>query len=217
MKRALAWIVAVLALAAPLEAPAGTAGDFDYYVLSLSWSPTWCASAAGRNDAEQCASDRRYAFVVHGLWPQYDRGWPQYCDTTERWVPGELVAALRDIMPSQALVIHQWRKHGTCSGLGQAAYFATARRLFAALRIPARYRAPTDQVAIAPRQLVSDFVRANAGLDASMLSLQCGNARDTARLGELRVCFSRDGRFSPCGRNEERACNARILNLPPVR
>jgi ribonuclease T2 len=217
MKRALAGIVALLALGAPLQVGAGSAGDFDYYVLSLSWSPTWCASDAGRNDAEQCASGRRFAFVVHGLWPQYDRGWPQYCDSDERWVPSGLIAALRDIMPSKALVIHQWRKHGTCSGLAQADYFATVRRLFAALHIPARYRAPSDQLAISPGGLVSDFVTTNAGLDASMLSLRCGNARDTARLRELRVCYSRAGRFRACGRNEQRACNARILKLPAVR
>ncbi|MCW8842371.1 MAG: ribonuclease T, partial [Rhodobacteraceae bacterium] len=35
---ALAWLCA-----SPLAADGQKAGEFDYYVLSLSWSPTWCA------------------------------------------------------------------------------------------------------------------------------------------------------------------------------
>ncbi len=217
MKPALALLLFALALVAPRGACAGAAGDFDYYVLSLSWSPTYCATEAGRTDRGQCAAGRHYAFVVHGLWPQYEKGWPQYCDTTERWVPAMTINAMLDIMPSKTLIIHEWRKHGTCSGLAQSAYFATLRRLFAELHIPARYLAPSDSVSVTPAGLVDDFVRTNAGLDASMLSVACGNSRDTARLSELRVCFSRDGRFRACGPNERHGCNARILQLPPVR
>ncbi|MGI9404557.1 MAG: hypothetical protein ACR2OF_08650, partial [Hyphomicrobium sp.] len=49
------------------------AGEFDYYALVLSWSPTEClTSTRGRSDA-QCArrDGKRYGFVLHGLWPQY--------------------------------------------------------------------------------------------------------------------------------------------------
>ncbi len=217
MKSAVALVLLSFALMAPLAACADTAGDFDYYVLSLSWSPTWCAAEPGRARAAQCAVGRRYAFVAHGLWPQYERGWPQYCDTSERWVPRATIAAMLDIMPSKDLIIHEWRKHGTCSGLSQKDYFAILRRFFAALHIPARYLAPTRTVTITPAGLESDFIKSNAGLDASMLSLTCGNARDTARLSELRVCFSRNGHFRACGANESHRCDARLLNLPPVR
>ena len=53
-------------------------GQFDYYVLALSWSPSYCAGEAGQNDQQQCAPGRRFAFVVHGLWPQYNKGWPEF-------------------------------------------------------------------------------------------------------------------------------------------
>ena len=56
-------------------------GEFDYYVLALSWSPTYCASEAGASDGQQCAPGRRFAFVVHGLWPQFKQGWPENCET----------------------------------------------------------------------------------------------------------------------------------------
>ena len=55
------------------------AGVFDYYSLVLSWSPTFCDSNAGRRARQQCGLNRRYAFVVHGLWPQHEKGWPQNC------------------------------------------------------------------------------------------------------------------------------------------
>ena len=217
MKHAVLLIALAFIWLAPPAARAGTAGDFDYYVLSLSWSPTWCATPAGRGDNRQCGPGRHYAFVVHGLWPQYDQGWPQYCDTPEHWVPQSLIAANLDIMPSKQLIIHEWRKHGACAGLDQKDYFATLRRFYRALHIPARYLSPTAPVTVTPAGLVSDFVKTNPGLDASMLSLNCGNARDQAHLSELRVCLSRDGRFRPCGRNERHGCKAGILILPPVR
>jgi len=206
MKSVAALILLSLALLPPVAARAGNSGDFDYYVLSLSWSPTWCASEPGRARDAQCAAGRRY-----------ERGWPQYCDSAERWVPRTAIAAMLDIMPSKRLIIHEWRKHGSCSGLSQKDYFAALRRFFVSLHIPARYLAPTRTVTVTAAGLVSDFVKSNAGLEASMLSLDCGNARDTARLSELRVCFSRNGHFRACGANERHGCAARLLNLPPVR
>ena len=78
-------LVAVLVLALPgttAEArkyKKSKAGVFDYYSLVLSWSPTFCDSNAGRRDRAQCGKNRHYAFVVHGLWPQHEKGWPQNC------------------------------------------------------------------------------------------------------------------------------------------
>lgn len=208
------FLAAVLLSAAPLAAEAG---DFDYYALSLSWSPSYCAGPAGRDDAEQCGPGRRFAFVVHGLWPQYERGWPQDCDTEERWVAEERIGAMLDLMPSRKLIIHEWRKHGSCSGLSQEDYFGATRALFAKVRVPARYLAPQADIVTTPDGLVSDFVKTNRDLTANMISVQCGNARDEARLSELRICFDRAGSFIACGTNEARQCRARQLVMPPVR
>lgn len=199
-----------------VEARGPTPGQFDYYALALSWSPTYCA-ARGGDDDQQCGRGRSYAFVVHGLWPQYRRGWPQNCPTQENWVPQDLIYSLRDIMPSKRLVIHQWKKHGSCSGLGMNAYFDSTRMFFQKVKIPARYSAPTADIVTTPSQLVTDFIKTNAALEAGMLSVQCGNARDRARLAELRVCYSKDGAFRDCGANERRVCNAKTLVLPKVR
>ena len=190
---------------------------FDYYALTLSWSPTYCASKKGRRDRGQCGSQRRFAFVVHGLWPQYNRGWPQYCKTNQRWVGRRQIKRMLDIMPSKRLIIHEWTKHGSCSRLGQKAYFKLTRQLFAKVLTPARYLSPNKPVLITPQKLVSDFLKTNRGLTADSLSVQCGNSRNQARLSELRICFSKSGEFTSCGQNERRRCNAQTLILPPVR
>jgi ribonuclease T2 len=162
-------------------------GEFDYYVLALSWSPSYCAGEAGRNDHQQCAPGRRFAFVVHGLWPQYARGWPEFCRTRENWIPQELIDGVMDVMPSKRLIIHQWKKHGSCSGLTQSVYFNEVETLFGRLRIPARYLSPQAPIMVTPEQLVTDFVKSNVALTADMLSVQCGNATGQVRLSELRV------------------------------
>lgn len=198
-------------------AQAAEPGGFDLYVLSLSWSPSYCAAPQGRDDSEQCAPGRRFAFVVHGLWPQYERGWPQDCDTQERWVPEQRIGAVLDIMPSRKLIIHEWRKHGSCSGLSQEDYFGALRAFFGKVQIPARYLAPQADIVTTPEQLAVDFVKTNRELTAAMISVQCGNARDRARLAELRICFDKAGSFIACGANEADDCRARQLVMPPVR
>jgi ribonuclease T2 len=192
-------------------------GDFDYFVLSLSWSPTYCESSDGVADRQQCSPGRRFAFVVHGLWPQYDSGWPEYCATGETRVPQSIIDDMLAIMPSKPLIIHEWKKHGSCAGLAMSDYFRATKMLFAKVRIPARYLSPGAAIVTTPQQLVSDFVKSNRDLTADMLSVQCGNARDRARLSELRICLDRHGNFSQCGANEDRQCRARQLVMPPVR
>ena len=120
-------LVVNLSLVPAARADAPKPDWFDYYVLALSWSPSYCAGEAGQNDSQQCAPGRRFAFVIHGLWPQFAKGWPEYCATREAWVPQKLIEGMMDVMPSKKLIIHEWKKHGTCSGLSQADYFSSAR------------------------------------------------------------------------------------------
>jgi ribonuclease T2 len=193
------------------------AGAFDYFALSLSWSPSYCASDAGQRDASQCSPGRKFAFVVHGLWPQFNQGWPQDCPTEEDWVVQQNIDAMLPIMPSKKLIIHEWKKHGSCAGVSQSDYFKATRLLFEKVKIPARYLSPTADVITTPEQLVTDFVKTNLNLTADMLSVQCGNSQDRARLNDLRICIDRRGNFAPCGENEKHACQAKQLVLPQVR
>ena len=196
-------------------------GVFDYYLLSLSWSPTYCADVGeGRGDP-QCRprSGRPYAFVLHGLWPQYERGWPSSCRSPDRgYVPAPVAERMLDIMPSKRLVFHEYRTHGTCSGLGVDGYFDLARKLYEKITIPRRFAGPVDErMTISPGELVSEFLEANPRLKPDMIAVSCGGPGN--RLKEVRICFDKGGSFRACGRNESqsRLCSADRMYVPPVR
>jgi ribonuclease T2 len=197
----------------------GGAASFDYYALVLSWSPTYCSTPQGKKAKLQCGVGRKrdYGFVVHGLWPQYKKGWPQNCPTGEKWVSKGQIAAMLDIMPSPKLVIHEWKKHGTCSDLGQTAYFATTRELYNKLKIPKQYISPGQYTTTSPEDLKRQFMRANSWLQPEMISVQCGNRRDRATLRDLRFCFGTDLKPRACGQNERQQCKASRLIMPPAR
>lgn len=192
------------------------AGEFDYYVVALSWSPTYCASVGQREGGTQCNGKRPYSFVLHGLWPQYSRGWPQFCETgTRPWVPENTISAMLDVMPSKKLIIHQYKKHGTCSGLTPEAYFDVSRKLYDSIKIPERYQLPEQPLQVSPGEVVGDFIKANPELKPEMIAVSCGGRR----LRELRVCFGRDLKPQACGGNEDtrKLCSSDNVVMPPVR
>jgi ribonuclease T2 len=197
------------------------AGAFDYYVLALSWSPTYCSDVGDTRYDPQCrpGGARPYAFVLHGLWPQYERGWPEHCRSPDRgYVPRPVANRMLDIMPSDKLIFNEYRKHGTCSGLGVDGYFALARQLYDKVRIPERFVGLSDErLLLSPGELVREFVAANPGLAPDMLAVDCGGTGQ--RLREVRICFDRGGAFRRCGGNENprRLCTAERMYVPPVR
>lgn len=195
------------------------AGRFDYYSLVLSWSPTYCAGEGARSGEPQCdVRGRPYSFVLHGLWPQYERGFPDTCATRERpFVPNRIIDQMMDIMPSKRLIIHEYRKHGTCSGLSADQYYGLSRRLFEKVRIPKQFVNPQQPKHVSPGELVGAFLAANPNLKPDMLAVSCRGSGD--RLREVRICFSREGEFRRCGTNENqrRLCNANRMYVPPVR
>ena len=197
------------------------AGDFDYYLLVLSWSPTYCADVGQERRDPQCnpRAGRPFAFVLHGLWPQWERGWPHDCRSPDRgYVPGPVAERMLDIMPSKRLVFHEYRTHGTCSGLGVDGYFELARQLYRKVKIPSRLASPVEErMTIAPGELIGEFVAANPQLKPDMIAVACGGAGN--RLREVRICFDKGGAFRACGRNEDQArlCAADRMYVPPLR
>jgi ribonuclease T2 len=221
-KVALAAVALAITAGGTALAQRNEAGVFDYYVLALSWSPTHCIEVGDDRRDPQCVrghNGRPYAFVLHGLWPQYERGWPQECRSTDRgWVPGPVADRMLDIMPSKRLAFYQYRKHGTCSGLGVDGYFKMARELYDKVKIPPRYAGIVDErTTVGVGELIDEFLQTNPGLKPDMVSVQCGGAGH--RLKEVRFCFSKSGEFRSCGRNEDqrRLCSAERMYVPPVR
>ena len=190
-------------------------GQFDFYVLALSWSPTYCQETAerGRESREQCGSGRPYAFVVHGLWPQYERGFPRDCQVPAPRLNRNLMASMLDLMPAPRLVFHQWDTHGTCSGLSAQAYFDLVRKARGAVKIPAAYDSPQSTLTVTPDEVEEAFVTANPGLTRAGIAVTCGGTR----LGEVRICMSKDLHFRDCAEIDRRACRRDRLLMPPVR
>lgn len=203
----------VLLAAWPVAALAGDVqGRFDFYVLSLTWSPSYCAAEGGARDDAQCETGRRYGFLVHGLWPQYERGYPEDCPT--RLAPSEAdIRALADLMPARGLVRHEWQKHGACSGLAPDAYLKAIRTARETIRIPAAFQRIDSYTTVSPAEVEAAFVAANSGLRPTGVAVTC----DGRRLREVRVCLTRDLRFRACEEVDRRACRADRVVLPPVR
>ena len=188
------------------------AGQFDYYILSLSWSPEYCAGAPRNGDLRQCGREKQYGFVVHGLWPQHQRGYPQFCRNKSR-IDNTLIKQLLPIMPSEQLIRHEWKKHGTCSGLSADQYFEKVEDSYALVTIPPPYKNPVDAVSVAPRQLKKDFIAANRNFTEQNFALLCKGRF----LSEVRVCLDKDLKPRPCGSDIRDACRAEKVILRPVR
>lgn len=222
----------------------GMPGDFDYYILALSWSPTYCDGRGanegdqsgyrdrsrnfdgdddprsynrGRDSDEQCSGERPYAFVLHGLWPQYERrGWPEMCRTRERpWVPNETIDRMLDIMPSRRLVIQEYKKHGVCSGLGPQQYFDAARKVYRSIHIPDEFQDLSAPLSVSPDEIRRAFLNVNQQLSADMVQVVCSRHL----LRELRICFSKDFVPRNCSESEanRRLCRYETVTMPPVR
>ena len=192
-----------------------TARTFDYYALVLGWAPTYCLNqGALRNDAE-CDEHTSRAFTLHGLWPQYEKGWPENCHmATKPWVSSDVIARMRDIMPSRSLVIHEYRAHGTCSGLNPERYFAVSRQLYDRIAVPREFKATDTTLQLSASEIERAFLAANPWLKPETISVTCRKGK----LLDIRVCFGRDLAPRYCGANEDqnRLCKARVIAIPPV-
>jgi ribonuclease T2 len=192
-------------------------GDFDYYLLVLSWSPTHCSSDAGRgrDDDLQCRSGRPFGFVLHGLWPQYERGWPERCSTEEpRSVSDSNMAAALKLSPSRQLVQHEWEKHGTCAGLTQEDYFAAAALAVESVAVPKAYRSPAQPLVVTPNAVKRAFLDANRGVPDDGLSATCSRNQ----LAEVWVCLDKNLNPRSCSAEVRRKhCGARQVRMLSVR
>lgn len=212
--RAMGRAVRAAALALGLLAAVGggtqaAAQGFEEYVLALSWSPTFCDTDAGRGAPLQCNEDADRTFIVHGLWPSSRRGSPSFCRGPQT-VPPRTVEAMLDLMPSRGLIRHQWRKHGTCSGLSAADYFATVRDAYERVAMPPRLATLDAPLSVAPQVLRDAFVALNEGLTHEAIAVRCRGDS----LVEVRICMTPDLDFAACGRRPRR-CGAGLLSVQP--
>jgi ribonuclease T2 len=190
-------------------------GRFDYYVLVLGWTPSYCATEGRSRGDGECATRQPHAFTLHGLWPQNFEGWPVDCRMRERpWVPQSVIDEIRDVMPSKNLVIHEYRAHGTCSGLEPAQYFGLARDLYERVDIPLRFSGSERGLRLDQSEIEAEFLKSNSWLKPDMIVVSCRGQN----LLDVRICFGRDLFPRACGPNEERrVCHAGTIEVPPAK
>ncbi|GJB03209.1 ribonuclease [Aeromonas caviae] len=213
MKQVMVWLVGSLLWISAAQGK-GYAGEFDYYAMALSWSPEHCAIKPG--DREQCA--RKLGFVLHGLWPQYQRGYPASC-TRER-LDADMEQQFAGLYPSRFLYRHEWEKHGTCSGLSQEAFHQLASDLRQKVKIPAAYQSPEEPLRKNSFQLKADLASANEWLAPDNITVACADGGRFLR--EIYICINKQGTdVVPCSdemqKRERRSCGQPDFLLRSVR
>ncbi|WP_281984432.1 ribonuclease T2 [Thalassorhabdomicrobium marinisediminis] len=205
----------LLALLSTLALPAQaqhTAGDFDYYVMALSWSPNWCALEGADRGSPQCDSGADFGWVLHGLWPQYERGWPADCRHSFRNPSRFETSAQADLFGSSGSAWHQWNKHGSCSGLAPNDYYALAREAYSRIARPEVFR-KLDRAVTLPASLIEEaFMKENDGLDADEITITCR----AGRIQEARICLTRDLELRRCGDDVIRDCTLDDALFAPI-
>lgn len=188
------------------------AGLFDYYVMALSWNASWCAREGEARGADQCDAGNGFGFTLHGLWPQFEEGWPEYCRTSASDPSRRESDSMADIMGSGGLAWHQWKKHGRCSGLSASDYFGLARRAYERVARPEIFRRPPRDVDVAPKAVEDAFLEANPDLEAEGVTVTC---RD-GFIQEVRICLGKDLTPRACGRDVMADCRARSARMPKM-
>lgn len=187
-------------------------GQFDFYVLALSWSPGFCEISGSRSS--QCNQGSGLGFVVHGLWPQSEQGYPSFCEPNGRFVPSTALAEAKSTFPSENLARYQWRKHGSCSGESPSGYFKAVRRARESIRVPESFDALSARPQVLPSEIERAFIAANPGLRPDMVSVSCGRRI----FQEVRICFTKDlSAFRQCPEVDRDGCRAGEILIPAVR
>jgi ribonuclease T2 len=173
--------------------PTDQLSKFDFFVLALSWSPDYCATN-GTNDPQQCSIGKKLGFVLHGLWPQYNKGYPSNCSNEK------MLQSVKDqfpgLYPNDDLFDHEWEKHGTCTGLSPVEYLQAGKAFKESVTIPGEFRSPATPFRTSMDQIKALFVQANPGFSQGSFEVSCsGSGR---YLKEIYICFSQEGAATAC-------------------
>ncbi|WPX96274.1 ribonuclease T2 family protein [Candidatus Bandiella euplotis] len=115
-------------------------GKFDYYVFAQAWYPTFCKGRP-KGGCDDLSNYMKTDLAPHGLWPNLEskNHTTSYntscvkspgcrddytCTMDAETIGPEVLAKIQNMMPT-SLMNHEWKKHGTCTGLNQKEYFET--------------------------------------------------------------------------------------------
>ncbi|WP_258546741.1 ribonuclease T2 [Loktanella sp. D2R18] len=189
------------------------AGEFDYYVMALSWSANWCALEGDARGAEQCDDAADFDWILHGLWPQYETGYPSYCRTGHSAPSRRETAEMTDIMGSSGLAWHQWRKHGVCTGLSAQDYYALSRVAFASVTRPPVFRTINRDITVPAHVIEEAFLADNHDMASDQITITCKDGY----IQEARICLTRNLELRTCGADVIRDCSMTDAYFTPMR
>ncbi len=184
-------------------------GQFAYYKLAISRSREWCI-ANKKERYPECSRE----YTVHGLWPQCERGFPQYCRVTNSGLSDYVdYKKVSKITPSRCLIKHEWKKHGVCTGLKRSRYFTKAMEFWNKLTLPSMKPGWYDY-----QKIIHAWIKTNPELTADSIELACDEERrkprsDGRTLDEIRICFSKDGYFMPCSERENSCSKLKSIRI----
>ena len=208
------FALAILAAGASAQGlPQAAPSPFDYYVMTLSWSPGFCDLGGDRKSPGQCAAGSGNGFVVHGLWPD-NRNGPNPEGCGDGYPSSAELSTARGLYPTTGLARYEYRKHGSCAGLTPREYFATVRYVRDNINIPPILEAPHERQRLSPRAIQDAFIAANANLKPVNMAITCVRGQ----LVDVRFCLTRDLRaFATCPKVTARTCRSDSISVAPVR
>ncbi|MEM6603171.1 MAG: hypothetical protein AAF621_03905 [Pseudomonadota bacterium] len=180
--------------------------DFDQYLFSLSWSPTYCMLNAQKRDADQCDTPKKpYYMIVHGLWPQSKnknilKNDMINCKTKQKHVPAQVVRQIFPIMPSYFLISHSWIKHGSCSGLSVEDYFHATRQLYQRFKVKDFFKTEEKYHSMHYRDIVRHINSISPELYEENIIVKC----EGRMLREIRICMKDNFDLRVCHPKERR-------------
>ncbi|WP_318437042.1 ribonuclease T2 [Photobacterium leiognathi] len=145
-----------------------TVGDFDSYVLALTWQPGFCEHFSYKGTKPECnaINDGKLKITnltLHGLWPNKASCGTSYgyCDRYARLDLSR--STIKEIAPWMPNFYYQtkfgeyeWKKHGTCQTRNADDYFLTATKL-------------VEKVDASP---IGQFIKDNIGRNVSVSSFK---------------------------------------------
>ena len=177
----------------------------------MSWSPTFCEDDTRNSD--QCSGQTPLWLRRARPLAAISRKAGRKTVTSSAKVPNRTVNEMLEIMPAKGLIFHQWKKHGTCSGMQPAAYFDTVQDAWRKVKIPATFDGLSRTVTVKPSVIEDAFLEVNPALTDKMISINCNKKR----LREVRICFDKDLNFRTCSKEVQRECRDNAVRMPPVR
>jgi ribonuclease T2 len=154
-----------------------------------------------------------FGFTLHGLWPQYEDGWPSFCPRPCARPRGGRLARWWTSWARPGLAWHQWRKHGVCSGLTSEDYYALSRLAYERVVRPDLLRRLDREVRLPARVIEEAFLEANPALEPDMLTVTCR----AGRVQEVRLCLTRSLEPRVCGDDVVRDCTLEQAIFSPMR